>query len=226
MKDAVELRRERHGQHPDRLHDRRHADADARTSSSRSPTAGCPARRDSSRRRSARTASATMLPIEPGKRVVSETTAAELNEMLRGVVADGTGELAQVVGLHGRRQDRHVAQASVRADAAVHGELRRVRAGRVTAARGDRRDRPAGHRATRSTSAERWPRRCSRRSCGTHSATERVPPTGAVSAAASSPGPAAEASTRERTRGTSRQPRPPRLRPRHIPAGIVPKPVP
>jgi hypothetical protein len=33
---------------------------------------------------------------------VSETTAAQLNEMLRGVVTDGTGELAQVSGTRSR----------------------------------------------------------------------------------------------------------------------------
>jgi cell division protein FtsI/penicillin-binding protein 2 len=38
------------------------------------------------------------LPAKPGKRVISATTADELNQMLRSVVTDGTGEQAAISG--------------------------------------------------------------------------------------------------------------------------------
>ncbi len=56
----------------------------------------------------------------------------------------GTGTKAQIPGYTRRRQDRHGAQAAVRRTAVpVRGVVRRLRAGRVAAPRGDRRARRA-----------------------------------------------------------------------------------
>ena len=83
-------------------------------------------------------------PAPNGRRVVSEKTAEELNQMLRGVVTGGTGTQAQISGytVAGKTGTSRKPRQR-RRPSAVHGELRRVRAGRGAAPRGDRRDRPA-----------------------------------------------------------------------------------
>ena len=103
----------------------------------------------------------------PSRRVIVSRRPRELNEMLRGVVTDGTGDAGRDPGLHGRRQDRHVAQAAVRRSTAymasfagfAPAESPRLAAIVVI-------DQPA--RPT-DTSAARSPRRCSPRSCSTRS---------------------------------------------------------
>jgi cell division protein FtsI/penicillin-binding protein 2 len=84
------------------------------------------------------------VPRQKGKRVISATTADQLNQMLRSVVTDGTGEQAAISG-YTVAGKTGTSAAAVRADAALHGELRRLRARRVAAVGGDRRHRPAGH---------------------------------------------------------------------------------
>ena len=112
------------------------------TCTRRSPTAAsrvpaAPARRDDRRR----TASATRAGRPPGTRVVSATTAAQVTQMLEGVVRQGTGVCAAVTGFDVAGKTGTVAQARRRRVLVerAHGVVRRLRAGRSAAHRGDRR---------------------------------------------------------------------------------------
>jgi cell division protein FtsI/penicillin-binding protein 2 len=163
------------------------------------------------------------LPSKPGKRVVSETTAAQLNEMLRGVVAAGTGELAQVSGytVAGKTgtsrkppyepTPRYMASFAGFAPA----ESPRLAAIVVIDQPGTRNEEYFGGKVAAPLFSTIM------RHALRH---QRVPPTGAVSAEASSPGPAVEVSTR-RSSGSSGS-RATTAQFAAIPAGIVPKPVP
>ncbi len=98
MKRPDEFVASRHGQRPDRVHHRGHADADARrvhhdrNGGVTQPPRLVEATIDANGVRHNR-------PARRGKRVVSAQTAAEVNEMLRGVVREGgTGELANIDG--------------------------------------------------------------------------------------------------------------------------------
>jgi len=164
------------------------------------------------------------LPVKPGKRVISEETAAQLNDMLRGVVADdGTGKLAQVSGytVAGKTgtsrkppyepTPRYMASFAGFAPA----ESPRLAAIVVIDQPGTSNEEYFGGKvaAPLFSTIMRYALR--------H---QRVPPTGVVSAEATSPGPVAEASAPKRSGSSGNRATTGQFA--AIPAGIVPKPVP
>ncbi len=162
------------------------------------------------------------VPVQPGKRVVSETTAAALNEMLRGVVTAGTGELAQVSGYTvagktgtSRKPPYEPARYMASFAGFAPAESPRLAAIVVIDQPGSNNEEYFGGKvaAPLFSTIMRYALR--------H---ERVPPTGTVSPAASSPGPAVETSTTNKS-GPARNPDAP-AQVAAPPAGIVPKPVP
>ena len=142
-------------------------------------------------------------PVKAGRRIISENTAAELNLMLRGVVTGGTGTGAQVSGytVAGKTGTSRKPGTGT-TPAPVHGELRRVRPGRVA---------PAGAAIV----VIDQPGTSNNQYFGGAVAAplfsrimqyalrlEHVPPTTTMSAAASSPGPANQGGSSEKSSGS------------------------
>ena len=159
---ALALQRHQHGLDADRQRHRGHRDADARRLHDHRQRRGRPAAADRRRDRRCRRRSATTSRCCRRTKWCRPTPRPRSPACCRRRVAAAPASRPQVAGYTVAGKTGHRAQAAVHA-AAVHGVVRRVRAGRVAPARGDRRARRAAGRAATSAATSR--RRRSRRSC-------------------------------------------------------------
>ena len=182
-----ELQRHQHGRGADRLRHRGHRHADARRVHDDRQPRHVPARRGWWPRRSTPTAARHDEPLAAPQQVVSAATAEAVNGMLQKVVNERHRHARPQIPGYQVAGKTGTARKAPYDTGEYDRVVRRVRAGRATAAGGDRGD---GRARRAASTAPTPPPRCSSRSCGSRSPTSgcrrivspgppRGPPTGA-----------------------------------------------